>query len=91
MLHKVYFDAISHIEAFGDYVKVHTEDSILVTHSTFSKFIENLPDQFLRVHKSFTVNLNNMVSLTGNTINISAHKIPIGQTYKQTVIKHLKL
>jgi DNA-binding LytR/AlgR family response regulator len=90
-LHKIYFSNIQYIEAFGDYVKVHTEDKTIITHSTFSNLIENLPKQFLRIHKSFSINLNKMNHLSGNKITVDTHTIPIGQTYKQTVLKALNL
>lgn len=91
ILHKVYFKEIQYVEAFGDYVKVHTTDKLITTHSTFSKFIEQLPDIFLRTHKSFSINLNRMSHLSGNQIAVDSHLIPIGQTYKQNVLKALNL
>ena len=90
-LHKVFFKNIQYVEAFGDYVKVHTEEKTITTHSTFSKLIENLPNNFLRTHKSFSINLNKMNHLSGNQITVDNHIIPIGQTYKQTVLKALNL
>ncbi|WP_411768738.1 LytR/AlgR family response regulator transcription factor [Winogradskyella sp. A3E31] len=86
-LYKVKLDNISYIEAFGDYVKVHYDNKILTVHSTFSKFLENLPPNFLRVHKSFCINLNRMTYLMGNQIGIDEYKIPIGKTYKDEVLK----
>ncbi|WP_299361682.1 LytTR family DNA-binding domain-containing protein [Winogradskyella sp.] len=90
-LHKIRFEDVQYIEAFGDYVKVHTKQKTITTHSTFSKFIENLPHYFLRTHKSFSINLKKLNYLAGNQISIDNHKIPIGQTYKQTVLKALNL
>lgn len=90
-LYKLYFTEIQFVEAFGDYVKVHSEDKTIITHSTFSKFLNNLPSYFLRTHKSFSINLNRMNHLSGNQITVDTHTIPIGQTYKQTVLKALNL
>ncbi|MFK7832715.1 MAG: LytR/AlgR family response regulator transcription factor [Winogradskyella sp.] len=90
-LHKVFYQDIQYVEAFGDYVKVHTEDSVIMTHSTFSKLLATLPDYFLRIHKSYSINLNRMNRLSGNQVTIDTHVIPIGQTYKQTVLKALNL
>ncbi len=90
-LHKVFYKDIQYVEAFGDYVKVHIQDKTITTHSTFSKLIENLPNNFLRTHKSFSINLNRMNHLSGNQITIDTHVIPIGQTYKQSVLKALNL
>ncbi|MBU2920106.1 response regulator transcription factor [Winogradskyella psychrotolerans] len=91
VLHKVFYTDIQYIEAFGDYVKVHTREKTIVTHSTFSKFMSSLPDNFLRIHKSFCINLNKMNRLSGNQITIDTHTIPIGQTYKDSVLKVLNL
>jgi two-component system response regulator LytT len=90
-IHKLYFKEIQFVEAFGDYVKVHSGEKTIITHSTFSKFIDSLPNYFLRTHKSFSINLNRMNHLSGNQITIDTHTIPIGQTYKQTVLKALNL
>lgn len=90
-LHKVFFNNIQFVEAFGDYVKVHTKEKTITTHSTFSKLIENLPSNFLRTHKSFSINLNKMNHLSGNQITVDSHTIPIGQIYKKSVLKALNL
>ena len=90
-LHKVFFDDIQFAEASGDYVKVHLKDKTVITHSTFSKFIVQLPHYFIRTHKSFSINLNKMHQVSGNQILIDEHTVPIGQTYKATVLKALNL
>lgn len=90
-LHKIQFENILFIEAYSDYVKVHLTDKIITTHSTFSGFIKQLPSYFIRVHKSFSINLNEMTQLSGNQITLQSHKIPIGQTYKAKVLEALKL
>ena len=88
-LHKVFFKDIQYVEAYGDYVKVILEDKTIITHSTFSRFIEALPSYFIRTHKSFSINLNRLNHLSGNQIILDSHKIPIGQTYKARVLKAL--
>ncbi len=82
-LHKISIKNILFIEAFGDYVKVHLEDTFIMTNATFTSIFESLPKQlFIRTHKSFAINLNKMNSMSGNQIMIKNHKIPIGQKYK---------
>jgi DNA-binding LytR/AlgR family response regulator len=87
----VFYSDIQYVEGFGDYVKVHTEEKTLITHSTFSKLLESLPSYFLRVHKSFCINLKKMNHLSGNQIMVDEHVIPVGLTYKQNVLKALNL
>ncbi len=88
-LHKVNYNDILYVEAYGDYVKINTLDKVIVTHSTFSKFLSALPNQFLRTHKSFSVNLEHLKLVSGNQIHIQDHIIPIGQTYKSEVMEAL--
>ncbi|WP_299129226.1 response regulator transcription factor [uncultured Winogradskyella sp.] len=90
-IHKILFKDIQYVEAFGDYVKVHAVDKTIVTHSTFSNLIGKLPDYFLRIHKSYSINLNRMHHLIRNKIAVDSHTIPIGPTYKQSVLKALNL
>lgn len=90
-IHKVNPDAIIYIEAASDYVKIFTTDRSILTHSTFSSFIETLPDSFLRIHKSYCINTEFISKLSGNRIEVSNHVLPIGQTYKTKVLNFLKL
>ncbi|MGB5981973.1 MAG: LytTR family DNA-binding domain-containing protein [Nonlabens sp.] len=88
-MHKVAPDHIIFAEAAGDYVKVQTDDQLIVTHSTFACFMEQLPDYFLQVHKSYVVNSNLIKVLQGNRLGIGNHTIPVGQTFKKAVRTHL--
>ena len=91
VLHKVMVAEILFVEAYGDYVKVHLEDKFITTHSTFSRFVEQLPKYFIKTHKSFSINLNKMRALSGNQITVDSHTVPIGQTYKVQVLKALNI
>ena len=90
-LHKVFFVDILYLEAFGDYVKVCLQDKLIVTHSTFSSLMTNLPHFFIRIHKSYCININKLSRISGNQIHIKTFKIPIGQTYKQSLLNALNL
>lgn len=89
VLHKVSFQTITHVEAFGDYVKVYTPGKTITTLSTFTHFTDSLPEYFLRVHKSFSVNINSISQLVGNQLMLEKHTIPIGKTYKTAVLERL--
>ncbi|WP_370479061.1 LytR/AlgR family response regulator transcription factor [Tamlana flava] len=82
-LHKINFENILYIEAYGDYVKVHLANEFILTNATFTSLLESLPEHlFIRTHKSFAINFKQLNSISGNQITIKHHKIPIGQTYK---------
>jgi len=90
ILHKVLLEDILFLEAFGDYVKVVTSEKTITTHSTFKNMIKDLPSNFLKIHKSFSINLDKMKLISGNVLEIENHKIPIGPSYKAKVLKLLE-
>jgi DNA-binding LytR/AlgR family response regulator len=83
-LTKVLFSDILYIEAMGDYVKIITNTSKLITYSTLKGFEKRLlPHEFVRTHKSFIVQINAIKSLMGNTVNFAnGDSIPISKNYK---------
>lgn len=76
------------IEAYGNYVKLHLVDRMIVSHQTLISFSQHLPDnKFIRVHKSFIVSIDKIELIEGNRIHILEHQIPIGKMYKLNVNK----
>jgi len=89
-LHKVFPEAIFYIEAYGDYVKIHLEDSFLLTYSTFKNILSELPSTIMKIHKSYAVNIKKTSSIEGNQVVINQQKIPIGNTYKNEFLERFK-
>lgn len=81
--YKVNLGSILYIEALGDYVKVFTEDKMIVTYQSL-KNIETLlpPASFPRIHKSFIIALSKVELIEGNQVRIRDRMIPIGTNYK---------
>ena len=78
------------IESIKDYVKVKTPDKEIVTQQKISYLEESLPrEQFLRIHRSFIVNLEKIDAYTATDVEIGKHSIPIGRNYKNDVMKIL--
>ena len=87
---KVNFDEILYVESLSDYIKIYTKDTVLVTRETISNLEVKLPSQqFLRVHRSYIVNLNKIDSYTNEFVEINKNAIPISRTYKENVLKKL--
>ncbi|MCF6279272.1 MAG: LytTR family DNA-binding domain-containing protein [Flavobacteriaceae bacterium] len=83
---KLNLDSINHIEAYGNYIKIYTDKMILVS-ETLSHFLEKLPNQFLRIHKSFIINFNKLKLIDGNQIVLlNEIKLPIGKSYRKSVL-----
>lgn len=88
--HQIDLSNILYIEAYGNYTKIFLKDEMIVSHEKISHYETTLTNgNFLRVHKSFIVAINKIKFIEGNRILIEDHKIPIGQTYKNSVTKLL--
>ncbi|MGH1337350.1 MAG: LytR/AlgR family response regulator transcription factor [Aureispira sp.] len=84
---KIHFNDIFYIEGLKDYVILHTPTGRVVTLQTMKSLETKLPqDLFMRVHRSYIVNLGNITIIEGNTIQIGKKIIPIGKNYKETLL-----
>lgn len=87
---KVERDELLWIEANGSYSKIHLRDGNSMLLSFNLSVIErDLPqDDFVRVHRSYIVNLKNVVSLMGNSVKIADRYIPIGREYRNSFFRN---
>lgn len=88
---KINLRDILFIEGLGNYQKIQLTDNQVVCQLK----MKNLEDQlstggFVRVHKSFLVPINKISQIEGNKIMIDAHKIPIGDNFKDALFLTLK-
>jgi len=88
--HKVYFDDILYVESIKDYVRVHTPEKNIITKDTITHYEKLLPTDFLRVHRSFIINKSKITAFTTHDIEIGEKEIPIGVSYKKSVVGQLK-
>lgn len=87
-LEKIFLDEILYVEGMRDYLQIVAKSKKIMTLQNF-KFIESKlkPPQFLRVHKSFLVSINNIESIERNNLKIHNKSIPISITYRDTFFK----
>lgn len=79
---KINLNDILFIESLKDYIKVITSLGDYVVHKSLTAITEELPQSnFMRIHRSYTISINKIVALEGNTVEISNRKIPIGRNY----------
>jgi len=81
--YQVKFSDIIYIEGLGDYIKIYTEKTHLVTNFSMKKMEELLPEnEFYRIHKSHIVNLKKIVAIEGNMVELLNIKLTIGSNYR---------
>ncbi|MEN8137683.1 MAG: LytTR family DNA-binding domain-containing protein [Bacteroidota bacterium] len=87
---KVYLKNIKWIEAIGDYVKVVTDDENYIVLSTMKAFVAKLPEErFMRIHKSFIVNLERVKKFNSKTVEIEKQELPLSRTKKSKLFELL--
>jgi len=90
VLTKVPIKDILWIEALGDYITVHTRDQRFTLHATLKSLEGKLPpNKFVRVHRSYIVQVDNVKKVEDTTIFINEVSIPVGALYKENFIKRL--
>ena len=78
------------IEALENYVIIHTSSKKYMSYLTFKAVEENLPATlFLKVHKSYIVQLSKISSIEGNGIVIGQHAIPISRQNKDEIMQKI--
>lgn len=88
---KVYTSKIKWIEAFGDYIKVITYDDTHLVLSTMKAFENELPNEnFLRIHKSYIINLDKIERFNSKHVEIDGEKIPLSRNKKEEIITVLE-
>jgi DNA-binding LytR/AlgR family response regulator len=87
---KVFLNDILYIESLRDYVRVKTSKGEVITYQKISYLEQKLPaNKFIRVHRSFIVATDKVISFTPSTVKINTIEIPIGRNYKNTTLKVL--
>lgn len=88
---KIYLSKIKWIEAYGDYIKVVTDDETHLVLSTMKGFEKELPEgKFIRVHKSFIINLSRVEKFNNKFIEIGTTKIPLSRNKKEEIVKAIE-
>lgn len=90
--HKIILDDIIYIESDRNYLTVITTTQKLTYIDSLKNWTEKLCDeQFVQVHKSYIINSKKVDKVSGNQVFINDLKIPVGRTYKQELLKQLKI
>ena len=90
---KIDIKSIIHIQGLKDYLKIYSEGSKpILTLMSFKDIQSKLPENiFIRVHRSYIVNVNKITSIQKNRVIINDERIPIGESYKSMVYSRLNI
>jgi DNA-binding LytR/AlgR family response regulator len=79
------------LEAMGDYVSVHTAEKKYMVYSTMKRMEEKLPEAFMRVHRSYIVNINRINNIDDYCITINKTILAVSRNHKDALLQKLNL
>ena len=82
---KIAVKEIEYIESFDDFIKIHItgKKTPIMTLMSLKAILELLPaDQFMRVHRSYIIPLNNIISVHNNRVQLMNTEVPLGISHK---------
>jgi DNA-binding LytR/AlgR family response regulator len=89
-IEKVFYDELLYAEAMMNYVLLYTNSKKMMVYITIRGLEEQLPSNtFLKVHKSFIVNISKIKSIEGNILNIGTAKISVSQNLREKVMNEI--
>jgi len=89
---KIDIPSIYLVQAKGDYINIKTEDKNYVVHSTLKKIEEKLPlSLFLKVHRSYIINIKKIIDIEDNSVLIKKDVIPVSRSKRPELMKRLNL
>ncbi|UAY57126.1 LytR/AlgR family response regulator transcription factor [Arachidicoccus terrestris] len=90
-LKKIILSTVLYIEGLGDYITLYTTEGKTLSLERIKYMEEILPSCFLRIHKSYIININSIDFIEKNRIIIGKEYLPIGASFKEKVRIKLKL
>ncbi|MEM6261816.1 MAG: LytTR family DNA-binding domain-containing protein [Bacteroidota bacterium] len=92
LLQRVNLSEIQWIEALGDYAQIHTPQKRYTINITMKGLVSKLPEgEFIRVHRSFIIRLDQLTTIEDNTLVVADKLIPVGKSYRKSLNEHLNL
>jgi len=88
---KIFFNDLLYLESDANYVTLHLKSQKKVmVRSTLNDFVEQLDAQkFVRIHRSYSVNISLVDDVFPTEVSIDGIKVPIGKTYRDDLFKAL--
>ncbi len=90
--HKIFKDDILFVKSEVDYVQIFYGGSKLLVQGSLNNWEQKLSnDGFVRVHRSYLVNLDKITKIIGNIVYIGTIMIPVGKTYREGFYRRVLL
>jgi len=88
---KIELSEVIYFKSEANYISVVLQDKKILTLMTLKELESKLPEFFLRVHRSYIVNLNKIDFINNNVIEMGKDYIPVSQSYEKELLTKINL
>lgn len=89
---KIEISSINFIQANGDYILIKTEGNNYTVHTTLKKIEDKLPKSiFLKIHRSYIINVNKIIDIQDSTVLIGKDLIPVSKNNRPILMESINL
>ena len=87
---KVPLKDILFLKADGNYSELHTAKRRFVVRGSVKELMDQLSEEFERIHKSYVINLTYVDRISQDYVFLPGHQLPLGKTYRTSLLSRLK-
>lgn len=89
---RINFSEILYVEGLKDYVKIYDSDKPIITQMSIKSILGKLPpNDFVRVHRSFIINIHKIEFVQRMQIRVGNKNVPIGESYRESFFKTINI
>jgi DNA-binding LytR/AlgR family response regulator len=89
---RVKFDDIYYLSADSSYTTIYTRSGNYIYSCLLKKFFEKMPPEtFVRVHRSYIINVNHITGFEGNYLYLGELKIPVSKAIRDELFRNFKI
>lgn len=88
---KIAIDDFLFAKADGNYLEITTPKKSYLTRMNFRELLTSaVSERFFKIHKSYVINLANVISFSTESVILQNHSLPLGRVYREPFILHMK-
>lgn len=87
---RIPYNDIVYIESLSDYIRINTTNGEVISKEKISNLASRLPDNFIRIHRSFIINKEKIKSISYDEVIVEDVNLSIGRSYRKVVKDSLK-
>ena len=80
---------IQWLKAEGNYTHIQTENGKHLVRGKLREILDQLSPNFIRIHKSYAVNINSISVVQHSCVSVGDKQIPVGDMYRKTLLEKI--